>query len=240
MSISFLPYHFWRLEFTVATPSKGADVVDDVREFEHGQVWLKTLLWEKLFCSYILVFDGGWFMQMLRVYRLVTWRFLYIVQPWISASPASVLLSHALCDTSISLTCLLPFFYQSRRSIHYHCYICYRTLPVKFLSSPTLTYIVLAEFWSQQIQTTIKKPVYSTKSTTRLISTLPKLPPWTSYPTVTRKCTAVAGNPVHSHCVMDLTWLTTKRLGTTLALWLLVLIRLSKRWKEILRKGQRE
>ena len=63
-----------------------------------------------------------------------------------------------------------------------------------------------------------QKPVYSTKSIPRLISTLPKLPPWINFPTVTRKCTAVAGNLVHFHCVMDLTWLITRRLGITLVL----------------------
>jgi len=173
-------------------------------------------------------------MEISGVCRLMIGRFLPIV-----SSRSSVLYSHTSTLLGCSSKYILAFVilylhltnlppasinHESRRTIHHH-YICYRTLHVNFLSSPTLNYATLNYMLCGILIATntnnnnnIKKPAYSTKSTIRLISTLPKLPPWTNYPTVTRKCTAVAGNLVHFHCVMDLTWLITRRLGTTLAL----------------------
>jgi len=113
-------------------------------------------------------------------------------------------------NISISLIFLFLCFYQSSRTIH-------RLLPVDvnaYLHHTQLHIILFVKHTQNHKQ----KPVYSTKSIPRLISTLPKLPPWINFPTVTKKCTAVAGNLVHFHCVMDLTWLITRRLGITLVL----------------------
>lgn len=116
-------------------------------------------------------------------------------------------------ESSISLFFLLLYFFfiitNNNSPLYYHScqfFIIFTQLLVDFSN--------LKNTNTNKTQ----KPVYSTKSTIRLISTLPKLPPWTNFPMVTRKCTAVAGNLVHFLCVMDLTWLITRRLGTMLVL----------------------